>query len=248
MDIFRNLSDTKAQIDKICRIPLTAEEKEFCKQVRQPPKMSDITWRIFRIMAEFVDGFQFLSGTTREVTIFGSARTPASNRWYEEARKLGFMLGKDGYTVVTGGGPGIMEAANRGAYEAGAMSVGLNIQLPKEQRINPYVTHSKAFYYFFTRKVMLAASAQSYIYFPGGYGTLDEFSEIIVLIQTGKLEPIPIVLVGKSFWEPLIAWFEEVVYGQFDGIERKDLKLFTVVDTAEEAYNVVVKSKERSFF
>ncbi len=230
------------------RIPLTEEERLQYKQGYRPARMSDITWRIFRIMAEFVEGFQFLSTTSNEVSIFGSARIPPGNKWYEEAVKLGSLLGKNGFTVVTGGGPGIMEAANKGAFEVGARSVGLNIQLPKEQRINPYVTESRAFYYFFTRKVMLAASAQAYVYFPGGFGTLDEMFEILTLIQTGKSEKVPMVLVGKEYWGELWDWLRDRVYDKMDAIERADLDLVRIVDTAEEAYAIVSKSTERHFF
>ncbi len=156
MAIFANKKNKSNLTNKrsICRLPMTAEEKESCKNVDEhaAPKMSDITWRIFRIMAEFVDGFQFLSELSKEVTVFGSARLPPTNRWYQEAVKLGRMLAQEGYTAVTGGGPGIMEAINKGAYEAGGESIGLNIQLKTEQRINPYVKKSRAFYYFFTRK------------------------------------------------------------------------------------------------
>ncbi len=236
------------QVGTSARIPLTDEEKEICKAGARPPHMSDITWRIFRIMAEFVEGFQFLSTTSRQISVFGSARAPAGSKWYEESVKLGRMLGQNGFTVITGGGPGIMEAANKGAYETGAMSVGLNIQLPKEQRINPYVTSSRAFYYFFTRKVMLAASAQAYVFFPGGYGTLDELFEILTLIQTGKSEKIPVVLVGREYWDPLKTWLKEAVYGTYDAVDRADLDLPKVVDTAEEAYALVAKSSERHFF
>lgn len=210
--------------------------------------MSDITWRIFRIMAEFVEGFQFLSTTKKEISVFGSARTPPGQKWYEEAVKLGALLGKGGYTVVTGGGPGIMEGANKGAFEVGARSIGLNIQLPKEQRINPYVTDGKAFYYFFTRKVMLAASSQAYVFFPGGFGTLDEMFEIITLIQTGKSERIPIVLVGKEFWGGLWSWMKDEVYAKMDAVAREDLDLVRIVDTAEEAYAICQKTSERHFF
>jgi uncharacterized protein (TIGR00730 family) len=234
--------------DAVARIPLTEEEKEVCKQGARAPKMGDITWRIFRIMAEFVEGFQFLSTTKKQISVFGSARFPAGSKWYEESVKFGKMLGVQGFTVVTGGGPGIMEAANKGAFEAGAPSVGLNIQLPLEQRINPYVTHSRAFYYFFTRKVMLAASAQAYVFFPGGFGTLDELFEILTLIQTGKSEKIPVVLVGKEYWEPLKGWLKESVYGTYDAIDRIDLDLLRIVDTAEEAFAIVSKSSERHFF
>ncbi len=240
-----NLGKTE---EKSARIPLTDEEKKLCREGGALPRMSDITWRVFRIMAEFVEGFQFLSTTNKEVSIFGSARIPPGHKWYEEAVKLGALLGKGGYTVVTGGGPGIMEAANKGAFEVGARSVGLNIQLPKEQRINPYVTDSKAFYYFFTRKVMLAASSQAYVFFPGGYGTLDEMFEIITLIQTGKSERIPIVLVGREYWGGLMHWIKEEVYAKMDAVAREDMDLVRIVDTAEEAYAICLKTADRHFF
>ncbi len=231
-----------------CRIPLTDDERAQFKLQNEGPKMSEITWRIFRIMAEFVEGFQFLSTTSREVTVFGSTRVPPTNRWYQEAVKFGRMLGENGFTVVTGGGPGIMEAANKGAYEAGAESIGLNIQLPHEQRVNPYVTRSRAFYYFFTRKVMLAASAQAYVYFPGGFGTLDELFEILTLIQTKKSERIAVVLVGHEYWDPLVEWIRASVLGRLDAINPEDIEIFTVVDTAEDAFDLVKSSVERSIF
>lgn len=235
--------------EKICRIPLTDEEREFCNvESHSAPRMSDITWRIFRIMSEFVEGFQFLSEFSREVTIFGSARLPSSNKWYQEAENLGRLLAKEGYTVITGGGPGIMEGANKGAYDAGGESVGLNIQLKNEQRINPFVKKGRAFYYFFTRKVILAASAQSYVYFPGGFGTLDEMYEILTLIQTKKSEPMPVVLMGHEYWDGLVAWMRETIFEKFDAIAKEDLDIFHVVDTAEEAMEYIRTSSERTFF
>lgn len=241
---FGNRTNNDGQV----RIPLTADERAMCAAGARPPRMSDITWRIFRIMAEFVDGFQFLSTLEREVTILGSARTVPGTRWYEEARKLGALLAKGKYTVITGGGPGIMEGANRGAYEQGGRSVGINIQLPKEQRINPYVTESRAFNYFFSRKVMLVASAQAYVVFPGGFGTMDELFEILTLIQTKKSAQVPIVLVGKDFWSPLLVWLEKTMYSGYDAIDRTDLHLVTVVDRAEDAYALISKSRERTIF
>lgn len=212
-------------------------------------KMSDITWRIFRIMSEFVDGFQFLSQFKKEVTIFGSARLELDNKWYKEAEKLGELLAKNKYLVITGGGPGIMEAANKGAYQIDPKkSIGINIQLPNEQRINPYVYHAKGFYYFFTRKVMLAASAQAYIYFPGGFGTSDEFFEIITLIQTGKMQKTPVILMGKKFWQPMLDWMEKTMKNNFKTISPNDTKLFHICDTAEEAMKYIKKSKERTIF
>ncbi len=230
----------------ICRIPLTpADWKD-----RKSPAVAlhEITWRIFRIMAEFVDGFQFLSEFKREVTIFGSARTAESNKWYQEARKLGGMLADCGFTVITGGGPGIMAAANRGASEQGGISVGLNIELPREQRVNEYVTHGRGFHYFFTRKVMLAASAQAYVFFPGGFGTLDEFFEMVVLIQTGKAQKVPCICVGKAFWQPLKEYVDMVIVKEFGMVTKEENSLYKIVDSAEEAFEMVETSSERTFF
>ena len=224
------------------RIPENPEEAELELQ-----SMSDITWRIFRIMSEFVEGFQFLSEFKQEVTVFGSARFKSNNKWYKEARKLGKMLAKEKYRVITGGGPGIMEAANRGAFEIDPdKSIGINIMLPSAQRTNKYVAHAKGFYYFFTRKVMLAASAQAYIFFPGGFGTCDEFFEMITLIQTGKAQKVPVVLMGAGFWAPMLQQMDSFI--EHGTIKATDKKLFHVCETAEEAMKHVRKSKERTIF
>src|SRR5512146_2151483 len=162
------------------------------------------SWRIFRIMSEFVSGFTFLGNIQKSVTIFGSARLAQSNPYCKKAYDLGRRLSQEGYTVVTGGGPGVMQASNHGAWDAGGNSVGLNIELPHEQRINPYVRRSTSFHYFFSRKVMLDFSAEAYIFFPGGFGTLDEFFELVTLVQTGKLDHMaPIIMVGTDYWGPL---------------------------------------------
>lgn len=208
----------------------------------------EFSWRIFRIMAEFIEGFQFLADLKKEVTFFGSARFKETNPYYKEARKLGRLLGAAGYTIITGGGPGIMEAGNRGAVESGAQSIGLNIQLPKEQRTNKYVKKGIGFYYFFTRKVMLSASAQAYVFFPGGFGTVDEFLELAVLIQTQKMEPIPIVLVGIDFWSGLLKWIDEKMYKEYKTVSKEEMKIYTVVDTAEEAFKLIAKTKERAYY
>ena len=228
-----------------CRIPQPLSELDKNKTTH----LHEITWRIFRIMAEFVEGFQFLSEFSREVTIAGSARLPPESKWYKEARKLGNYLAECGFTVITGGGPGIMEAGNRGAHERGGESVGINIQLPFEQRTNPWVKKSRAFHYFFSRKVMLFASAQAYVYFPGGYGTADEFFEMIELIQTKKMQPVPLILVGKEFWAPLKAWIEETMLHEYRTISPQDSKLYRIVDSAEEAFEIIQnESSERTFF
>lgn len=205
-------------------------------------------WRIFRIMAEFIDGFEFLYPLRREVTFFGSAQFPEHDRWYDEARRLARMLAEGDFTVITGGGPGIMEAGNRGAYEGQGESIGLNIELPEAQRRNAYVKKAIGFHYFFTRKVMLSASAQTYVFFPGGYGTLDEFFEMVTLIQTGKMEPVPIVCVGRDFWDPLDTFIRSHLLERYKTIDPKDVDLYTIVDTAEEAFEIIKDSKERRFF
>lgn len=220
------------------------------KQLPVAPQKKDwresFHWRVFRIMAEFIDGFQFLADFKKTVTFFGSARFTPDNLWYKESQGLAKMLGQAGYGIVTGGGPGIMEAGNRGAVEARGDSIGLNIQLPYEQRINPYVRKPIGFHYFFTRKVMLAYSAQAYVFFPGGFGTLDEAFELLTLIQTHKIfEKIPVVFVGKDFWGKLDAWLKAELLNNYKTIDAEDLKIYTIVDNAKEAFNVIKKSKAR---
>lgn len=232
----------------VCRFPRETSHTLSEQIALEPQRMSDITWRIFKIMAEFVSGFEFLSRLKKEVTVFGSARMPEDQHWYQEMTRLTRMLGDAGFTVITGGGPGIMEAANKGAYEAGMPSIGLNIQLPEEQRTNPYVTSSQAFHYFFSRKVMLTASGQAYVFGPGGYGTLDEFFEIITLIQTEKMAPVPVVLLGHEFWDGLMDWTRRIMLERFNHIHPEDMNLFTIVDTAEEAFALIKDSKERTIF
>lgn len=204
------------------------------------------TWRVFRIMAEFVDGFHFLFPLERTVTFFGSARLPQDHPACEKARELAKLLGEAGCTVVTGGGPGIMEAANHGAHQADAPSIGVNIELPLEQRANKYVSRGMGFHHFYTRKVMLAYSAEAYIFFPGGLGTLDEFSELATLLQTKKIEEhIPIILFDTEFWNPLLAWIEKTMYQDYKTIDARDQKLWTVTDSVEEAFSVVRRALPR---
>jgi uncharacterized protein (TIGR00730 family) len=207
------------------------------------------TWKIFRIIAEFVEGYQFLGGFTKEITILGSARTPEHNPYYkkyeQEAYNLGMMLGKGGFTTITGGGPGIMEAANKGAFQAKGESVGLNIQLPFEQRINPYVKKSAAFYYFITRKVMLTSPSQGFVVFPGGFGTLDELFEIVDMMGIGFMEHSPIVLVGKEYWEPIIKFLREYSGKKIGTLVEEDFSLLKIVDSAKEAYEILKKTKDR---
>jgi uncharacterized protein (TIGR00730 family) len=202
-------------------------------------------WRILRIMSEFVEGFTFLASIERSVTIFGSARLAEDNPYYQMARQLAARLAQLGYAIVTGGGPGIMQAANQGAAEVGGASIGLNIQLPLEQRANPYVKEGMSFHYFFSRKVMLDFSATAYILFPGGYGTLDEFFELITLTQTGKIDrTIPIVLIGSSYWEPLITWMAAELRDRLHTIAPDDLDIWTLTDDLDEAVRIVVAGME----
>ncbi len=193
--------------------------------------------------------WQFLADFKKTITFFGSARFQPGEKWYEEARKLGSMLAKEGFGIVTGGGPGIMEAGNQGAKEAGGDSIGLNIKLPSEQRINPYVKESSAFHYFFVRKLMLSYAARAYVFFPGGLGTLDEAFEILTLIQTKKIsDKIPVVMVGKEFWSPIDAWINEVMFKQLKAVDEADMKLYTIVDSAEEAFAIVKDAPARDDF
>ena len=194
------------------------------------------SWQIFKVMAEFVEGFDKLGKIGPCVSIFGSARTSADNPSYLLAEDIAFRLTQDGYGVITGGGPGIMEAANKGAHRGGGISVGLNIDLPHEQSSNPYIDRDKIidFDYFFVRKLMFTKYAQGFVVLPGGFGTLDEFFEAMTLIQTNKIGRFPVVLVGKSFWGGLLDWVKNVMLKE-GNISAPDLNLFKLVDTAEEA-------------
>ncbi len=213
---------------------------------RQGEEDASLTsWRMFRIIAEFVSGFELLRKYGLAVSIYGSARAPDWSREYTEAEKLGRLLAGDGFAVITGGGGnGIMRAGNKGAYEAGGASIGLNIKLPKEQSLNTYVSDSMTFHFFFTRKVMLAFASEIYIFFPGGFGTLDEFFEILTLVQTGKIPSIPIILVGKEYWTPLIEWFKTSLFEKYRYVEENDLSIVTVVDSADEAF-VLIQSYQK---
>lgn len=196
------------------------------------------SWRIFRIMSEFVEGFEFLAKIETEVTILGSARLKSDNPYYKTAEELGKLLGQKGLAVLTGGGPGIMEAANKGVFEAGGQSYGVNIQLPFEQVLNPYVHHSTSFNYFFTRKVMLTSPASAFVVFPGGFGTLDELFEIVDLMHQGLMQKVPIVLVGKEFWNPLLEFLQTSAV-PFGSVKQEVVNMWEVVDSAEEVYKKI---------
>jgi uncharacterized protein (TIGR00730 family) len=199
------------------------------------------SWRVFRIMSEFVQGFELLRDTGLAATFWGSARLKPDNRYYKDAEELAAKLAKKGFAIVSGGGPGIMEASNVGAFKVGGKSIGLNIELPYEQKLNPYTTHSLNFDFFFSRKVMLTFASEVYVYFPGGFGTFDELFEIITLVQTGKIEKLPILLYGKEFWEPLTRFFEQELYKKHGTISADDLAIYQVVDSVDEAYKYIMK-------
>ncbi len=200
------------------------------------------SWRVFRIMSEFVQGFELLRNYGLAATFWGSARIKPNEPYYKAAEELAAKLAKKGFTIISGGGPGIMEASNVGAFKVGGHSIGLNIQLPFEQKLNPYTTESLDFDFFFSRKVMLTFASEVYVYFPGGFGTLDEFFEIVTLIQTKKIEKIPIVLFGKDFWEPLLRFFEKELLKKHKTISKEDLELFHLVDNVDDALKYILKN------
>jgi len=197
------------------------------------------SWRVLRILGEFVEGFDVLPDFLPAVTIYGSARTPEGHPYYEMSRKLGRALAERGFTVLTGGGPGAMEAANRGAFELKKPSIGLNIELPREQAANKYLTLGLKFRYFFARKVMLVKYSSAFFLLPGGFGTLDEMYETLTLIQTHKIKPFPVVLMGKKFWSGMVDWLKDTVLAE-GMIGPDDLRLFHVTDDLDEAVALVV--------
>ncbi len=198
------------------------------------------TWRVFRIMAELVEGFEAMNGMGPAVTIFGSARTKPGSPYYNKCLKVAEGLAKNGFAVISGGGPGIMEAANKGTQNAGGVSVGLNIELPMEQSPNLFQDIKVEFRYFFVRKLMFVKYAVGYVIFPGGYGTLDELFEALTLIQTKKIRGFPVVLVGKDYWEGMMDWLRQTVLGA-EAIDPDDLNLVHIVDEPQEVIDIVTK-------
>jgi len=223
---------------------MNADEKKIRRAFKEKNwnaiKTSD-SWQIFKIMSEFVQGFETMSKIGPCVSVFGSARTKPDNKYYKQAEEIGYLLTQSGYGVISGGGPGIMEAANKGASRGEGKSVGLNIELPFEQSSNPYIDNDKLinFDYFFVRKVMFVKYAQGFIVLPGGVGTLDELFEAITLIQTQKIGKFPIVLLGKTYWEGLLVWIKEVMLAKEKNISIEDLDLINVVDTPVEAVEII---------
>lgn len=202
--------------------------------------------RICRINQELHQGLSEMETYDHAVTFYGSARFREGNTYYEKARSLAGRIAKDlGYTVVTGGGPGIMEAGNRGAFEAGGKSVGLSIELPMEQNDNPYTTDTIPFNYFFTRKLTLRFSTNACVFFPGGFGTMDEFFEVVTLIQTKKLEPVPVILYGSEYWKPLEELLKTMLLEKFATIDKEDLSIFMITDNEDEILEKIRAAKEK---
>jgi uncharacterized protein (TIGR00730 family) len=210
------------------------------KRIRESlaPDARDV-WRIFRIMSEFVEGFEEMASIGPAVSIFGSARTKPSDPYYKDTEQTARLLAKEGFAVITGGGPGIMEAGNKGAFEAGGKSIGLNITLPQEQEANRYQTLSLDFHYFYARKVMFVKYASAFVCFPGGYGTLDEFFETMTLIQTLKIEAFPIILYGSEYWSGLAQWLRKNLIPAY--IDREDIEIFRIVDSPAQVVKLVKK-------
>lgn len=222
-----NVPETEIDIE-----PLSAEEIK-----------ADEERSLALVNIELKRGFDFIQNYEKSVSFFGSARFPHDNEYCKIAEELAYKISKElGYAIITGGGPGIMQAANKGAYDADGDSLGIAIKLPHEQITNPYVKKEVGFYYFFTRKTILTFAAEAYIFFPGGFGTLDEFFEIVTLVQTKKIPQIPIILVGKEFWEPLTHFIEENVYGRHKAITKNDMLLYKIMDDHDEILGVIKKS------
>jgi len=209
-------------------------------------KKAEDAWQVLRIQGEFIKGFDQLSEIGPCISIFGSARTGELNKHYKEAAQLAYLCTQNGYGVISGGGPGIMEAVNFGAYETDQISVGLKIQLPFEAKENDYIDELVDCRYFFTRKVFFLKYSQAFVAFPGGFGTLDELFETLTLIQTEHMRKVPVVLVGKDYWEGLMEWIKETMLKQEGNISKKDLKLFKVVDTATEAMKYILENLENT--
>ncbi len=208
--------------------------------------LSKESWKIFQIMAEFVEGFEQLATISPSVSIFGSARTKPDHPYYQLTEELAYKLSESGFSVVSGGGPGIMEAANKGAYRGKSQSIGLNIILPHEQAGNPYQDIALNFRHFFSRKVMFVKYASAYVVMPGGFGTLDELAEVLTLIQTGKSRRFPIILMVREFWEPLIDWFKHTLVAE-GTISAADLELFEIIDDPDKVVETIFNFYEHGF-
>jgi uncharacterized protein (TIGR00730 family) len=230
------------------RISLTEDERLLTPAPvaidRRAPFTSTDPWRVLRIMGEFVEGFDTLSDIRNAVTIFGSARTKGDDAYYQKALETARLLAREGFPIITGGGPGVMEAANRGAQEGNGLSIGCNIELPFEQGTNAYVERSINFRYFFVRKTMFVKYSTAFVVFPGGYGTMDELFEALTLVQTGKVKQFPVVLFGRAYWQGLADWLRDRVAGE-GKIATEDLQLIRITDDPAETVRWIIEARER---
>src|SRR3954471_6192449 len=224
-------------------VPFVTQDEQLLETPKQDEFTHTDTWRVFRIMGEFVEGFDDLATISRGVSIFGSARTLPDSLQYDAAQETAALLARSGFGIITGGGPGIMEAANRGAFEANGLSIGCNIELPFEQKANPYLTRSLTFKYFFVRKTMFVKYSTAFLIFPGGFGTLDELFESLTLIQTKKIRNFPVVLFGTEYWGPMMKWISDLLLSE-GKITETDLKLLHLTDSPSEAVDIVVRSQD----
>ena len=230
-------------LNRGARADRPTEDERLLSGPRPAEFLHTDTWRVLRIMGEFVEGFEALAEIEQAVTIFGSARVHESDPMYRKAAELARMLGEAGFDIITGGGPGIMEAGNRGAREAGTRSIGLNIELPFEQGVNPYVELAVEFRYFFVRKTMLVKYSQAFVIFPGGFGTFDELFEALTLVQTGKVQNFPIILFGSAYWSGLLGWLRDTVMPE-GKVASADVELLIVTDSPEEARDIIVRAMQ----
>ena len=230
--------------DKNPKPPGTTQDEQLLESPRPDEFTHTDTWRVFRIMGEFVEGFDELASLTKGISIFGSARTKPEDPDYLAAQETAALLAREGFAVITGGGPGIMEAANRGAFEAGGVSIGCTIELPFEQKPNAYQTRSLTFKYFFVRKMMFVKYSLGFVIFPGGFGTFDELFEALTLIQTKKIRDFPVVLFGSAYWNGLTNWIGDVVLKE-GKISQHDLRLLHVTDSPEEVVQIVTSSQSQ---
>lgn len=230
-EIITHMQEATGAVTPATREPLV------CKPT---PEKGVESWRIFKIMSEFVEGFDMLKKYGLAATFFGSTRCGLDDAAYKAAEELSGRLAKKGFAIISGGAQGIMQASNKGAFDAGGQSVGINITLPHEQEPNQYLTDELTLDHFFVRKVMLTFASEVYVYFPGGFGTLDEFFEILTLVQTKKIRKVPIVLYGREYWTPLIDFMKKTMLAENSAISPEDLDLFVLVDTVDEAYDYII--------
>ena len=221
------------------------EDRQLLDRPALTDRLQSESWRVLRITSEFVAGFDHLADVYPAVSIFGSARTQLSNKYYDAAVRTAELLGKSGFAIITGGGPGIMEAANKGARQAGALSIGCNIELPFEQHINPYVDREMTFRYFFVRKTMFIKYSEAFITFPGGFGTLDELLGALTLIQTKKITNFPVILYGTEYWGGLIGWLRDQVLSA-NNIKQEDVDSIRIVDEPERVRDIVIEFHDKA--